>query len=153
MIVYRLSLDVYKDDVTGTGAKLYGGRWNSAGVPALYSTESISLAVLEILVRIDRKNIPLHHYLLQIEIPDTEIPISIPKSKLKAGWKDDLPLTQWIGSEFLNAGDAMILKVPSAIVEEEHNFILNPRHPHFKKVKIVSAKKFVFDTRLFLKNE
>ena len=153
MIVYRLSLDIYKDDLGGTGAKLFGGRWNNIGVPALYTTGNISLAVLELLVRTDRKNIPLNHYLLQILIPDTESPIVLPKNKLKAGWKDDIHLTQWIGSEFMTAGESLILQVPSAVVDEEHNFIINPTHPHFNKLKIVSAKKFQFDTRLFLKNE
>jgi len=153
MIVYRLSLDMYKDDLGGTGAKLFGGRWNNIGIPVLYSTENISLAVLELLVRIDKNNIPLNHYLLQIDIPDTEVPFVITKNKLKAGWKDDLHLTQWMGSELINAGEFLMLKVPSVVVDEEHNFIINPRHPNFKKVKLVSAKKFQFDNRLFLKNE
>ena len=153
MTVYRLSLDMYKDDLGGTGAKLFGGRWNNIGIPVLYSTENISLAVLELLVRIDKNNIPLNHYLLQIDIPDTEVPFVITKNKLKAGWKDDIHSTQWMGSELISAGEFLMLKVPSVVVDEEHNFIINPRHPNFKKVKLVSAKKFQFDNRLFLKNE
>ena len=153
MIAYRLSLDMYKDDLGGTGAKLFGGRWNNVGVSALYTTENISLAVLELLVRTDKKNIPLNHYLLQIDIPDTASKVLIPKNKLKASWKDDIHLTQWMGSEFMHAGESLVLQVPSAVVDEEHNFVINPMHPHFNKIKIVSAKKFQFDTRLFLKNE
>ena len=153
MIVYRISLDVYKDDLSGSGAKLFGGRWNNVGIPALYTTENISLAVLELLVRIDKNNIPLHHYLLQVDIPGGDVPVVIPKNKLKDGWKDDIHLTQWLGSEFMQGGESLILKVPSAVVDEEHNFIINPTHPNFKKLKLVSAKKFAFDNRLFLKNE
>ncbi len=153
MIVYRISLDAYKDDLNGTGAKLFGGRWNNVGTPALYTTENISLAILELLVRIDKNNIPLNHYLLEIDIPDSDIPVVIPKNKLKEGWKDDIHLTQWMGSEFMNSGESLMLKVPSAVVDEEHNFIINPMHTHFKKLKLVSAKKFEFDTRLFLRNE
>ena len=153
MIVYRLALDMYKDDLGGSGAKLFGGRWNNTGVPALYTTENISLAVLEILVRTDKQNIPLHHYLLKITIPDSENPVVIPTNKLTPGWKDDLQLTQWFGTEFIKAGGALLLKVPSAIVDEEHNFIINPAHPHFKNIKLSYAKKFEFDNRLFLKNE
>ena len=153
MTVYRISLDLYKDDLSGAGAKLFGGRWNNVGIPALYTTENISLAVLELLVRVDKNDIPLNHYLLQIDIPDSEAPVVIPKSKLKDGWKDDIHLTQWMGSEFMKTGGSLALKVPSAVVDEEHNFIINPTHPHFKKIKLISAKKFAFDNRLFLKNE
>ena len=153
MIVYRITLDAFRNDLSGAGAKLFGGRWNNIGTPALYTTENISLAVLELLVRIDKNNIPLNHYLLKIDIPDSDIPVVIPKNKLKDGWKDDIHLTQWMGSEFVNAGGSLILKVPSVVVDDEHNFVINPNHPNFKKLKLVSAKKIVFDNRLFLKNE
>jgi RES domain-containing protein len=153
MIVYRLAIDMYKEDLSGTGAKLVGGRWNNTGHAVLYTTENISLAVLEILVRADAENIPLNYHLLKITIPDDHKAITITKSKLKAGWKDDLGLTQWLGTEFIKAGESLLLKVPSAIVDEEHNFILNPKHPQFKTVKITSTKKFHFDKRLFLKDE
>ncbi len=153
MTVYRIALDMYKDDLSGTGAKLFGGRWNDQGIVALYTTENISLAVLEILVRADKENIPLHHYLLKINIPDNDSISVITKNKLKAGWKDDLNLTQWLGTEFIKAGESLLLKVPSAIVDEEHNFIINPKHPQFKNITISTSKKFQFDKRLFLKNE
>ena len=153
MIVYRLAIDMYKDDLSGTGAKLQGGRWNSAGHAVVYTTENISLAVLEILVRADAENIPLNYHLLKINIPDDHKAAVITKNKLKSGWKDDLGLTQWLGTEFIKAGESLLLKVPSAIVDEEHNFILNPKHPQFKQVKITATKKFHFDKRLFLKDE
>lgn len=153
MIVYRLAIDMYKDDLSGTGAKLQGGRWNSTGHAVLYTTENISLAVLEILVRADVENIPLTYHLLKINVPEDNMPVVITKSKLKDGWKSDLGLTQWLGTAFIKAGEALLLKVPSAIVDEEHNFILNPKHPRFKNVKIVAIKKFDFDKRLFLKDE
>lgn len=153
MIVYRLAIEAYKEDLSGTGAKLVGGRWNSTGTAVVYTTENISLAVLEILVRADTEDIPLNYYLLNIYIPDTENAVLIAKNKLKVGWKDDLNLTQWMGNEFIKNDESLLLKVPSAIIDEEHNFIINPKHPHFKNVKIASLKKFRFDKRLFLKNE
>jgi len=153
MTVYRLAIDMYKDDLSGAGAKLKGGRWNSAGHAVLYTTENISLAVLEMLVRADAEEIPLNYHLLKINIPDEHKPVIIAKNKLKQGWKDDLGLTQWLGTEFIKAGESLVLKVPSAIVDEEHNFILNPTHPEFKNVKITATKKFHFDKRLFLKDE
>lgn len=153
MIVYRLAIDTYKEDLSGSGAKVLGGRWNSTGNAVLYTTENISLAVLEILVRVDVENVPLNYHLLKINIPDDHKPVIISTSKLKAGWKDDLGLTQWLGTAFIKDGESLVLKVPSAIVEEEHNFILNPSHPHFKHVKVTATKKFRFDKRLFLKDE
>ena len=153
MIVYRLAIDSYKNDLSGNGAKLFGGRWNTAGLPVVYTTENISLAVVEILVRADTYTIPLNYYLIKIDIPDNITPLTVTSSKLKKEWKDDLGYTQWMGDEFIKANEALLLKVPSAVVDEENNFILNPQHSDFKKVKIVALKKFMFDKRLFLKDE
>ena len=153
MIIYRLCNEEYKDDISGTGAKLAGGRWNSIGVPVLYTSEHISLAVLEILVNTNTNLIPLSYYLFKIDIPDAVPLLAITKEKLKKDWKDDIGYTQWMGTEFCKAGKALFLKVPSAVIDEECNFIFNPLHKDFKKLKVVSAKKFHFDKRLYLKNE
>ncbi|MDB5280185.1 MAG: hypothetical protein JWR61_5140 [Ferruginibacter sp.] len=153
MIVYRLATETYKNDLSGNGAKLFGGRWNSVGLPVIYTTENISLAVLEILVRADPYTIPLTYHLINIEIPDSIQPLIIASAKLKAIWKDDIGYTQWMGGEFIKSNKALLLKVPSAVVDQENNFILNPRHTDFKKVEIVAVKKFMFDKRLFLKDE
>jgi RES domain-containing protein len=149
MIVYRLAAALYKNDLSGKGAKLFGGRWNSAGLAVLYATENISLAVLEILVRTDMQTIPLTYHLIKIDIPDDVQPLSVTAAKLKTTWKDDIGYSQWMGDEFIKLNRQLLLKVPSAIVEEENNYILNPEHPDFKKVKIAAVKKFQFDKRLF----
>lgn len=153
MIVYRLCIEQYKDDLSGTGAKLFGGRWNSVGIPALYTTENISLAVLEILVRTDINHIPGHYFLLKLDVPDHGNTTIINKSKLKKEWRSDIGYTQWIGNEFIKSNKSLVLQLPSAIVDEEHNFVINTNHSDFKKVKISSSKKFSFDKRLFLKYE
>ena len=153
MIIYRLATEIYKKDLSGNGAKLYGGRWNSPGRAVLYTTENISLAVLEILVRADMQTIPLTYHLINIEIPDSMEALSISTSKLKTSWKDDLGYTQWMGDEFIKFNKLLLLKVPSAVVDEENNYIINPAHADFKKVKISAVKKFMFDKRLFLKDE
>lgn len=72
---------------------------------------------------------------------------------MKKEWKTDIGYTQWIGNEFLKSNRSMVLKIPSAIIDEEHNFIINTGHVEFKKIKITSSKKFSFDKRLYLKNE
>lgn len=153
MIVYRLSTEKYKDDLSGTGAKIFGGRWNSPGLPIIYTAENISLAVLEILARTDKYSIPISYCLIKIFVPDTATSILIQEKKLKTGWEFDPGYTQWMGDEFLKSNDALIMKVPSVIIPEETNFLLNPGHPDFKKVKITEADAFRFDKRLFITNE
>ena len=153
MIIYRLAIEPYKDDLSGEGAKLYGGRWNPPGKAALYATENISLAVLEILVNTDLHHIPPSYHLVKIEIPANIIPAIIRKNKLKTGWKNDIDYTRGMGYDFLQSSHSLLLKIPSAIIDEEHNFIINTQHADFKKIKITSSKKFSFDKRLYLKNE
>jgi RES domain-containing protein len=153
MIIYRLCNELYKDDLSGTGAKLTGGRWNTIGIPVLYTTQNISLAVLEILVNTNTNLIPLSYYLFKIDIPDALHPLIISKEKLKKDWKDDIDYTKWMGTEFCKAGKGLFLQVPSAVVDEECNFIFNTQHKDFKKLKVAYSKKFHFDKRLYLKNE
>lgn len=153
MIVYRLSLKEYCEDLSGAGAKIYGGRWNYPGTAVIYTTENISLAVLEILVRADKSTIPPDYMLLRIDIPDSLTATNIAKSKLKKDWKDDVDNTQFIGTEFAKNNQGVILKVPSAVVDEEHNYIINPSHPDMKKIKIKQVTAFKFDKRFFLVNE
>jgi RES domain-containing protein len=149
MIVYRICNTYYKDDISGEGAKIYGSRWNSKGVPILYTAEYISLAVLEMLVHIQFDEVPLNFHLLKIFLPDAAPVIHLKADKLKPNWVQDEEYTAFIGNEFVTDKSALCLKVPSAIVGEEHNYIINPLHPDFKKVYIASAKKFDFDKRLF----
>lgn len=149
MIIYSLAIEQYKDDLSGSGAKLYGGRWNSGGIAALYTTENISLAVLEILVRTDISLVPPSYFLIKIEIPEIAGATIIRKNKLKKNWKEDIEYTRWMGNEFLRSSNSLLLKIPSAIIDEEHNFIINPSHSDFKKIKL-SSHKFHFDKRLFL---
>lgn len=149
MIIYRLAIEQYSDDLSGTGSRLFGGRWNLVGVPVVYATENISLSALEILVRTGRNFIPPDYMLLKIDLPDNLTVSSITKNKLKKDWKEDLGYTRFIGSEFVKTNSALALKVPSAIIDDEFNFVLNPHHPEFKKVKIRSISPFRFDKRFF----
>lgn len=150
MIIYRLAVEQFADDLSGTGAKLMGGRWNMPGMPVLYTTENISLAALEILVNAGRHYIPPTYRLLKLLVPDAVEYSSISKDKLKKQWKDDFEYTQWMGSEFLKQNKNLLMKVPSAVVDEEHNFLFNPGHSDFKKLKIIAASHFHFDKRLHL---
>ncbi len=147
MIAYRLATTQYADDISGEGASIYGGRWNPVGNKALYVSQNISLSILEILARTQVKISPLNYQLITLEFPDslmTEIKIS----QLKEGWKKHIEYTQWIGEEFLKDNKSLAMQVPSAIVEREYNFILNPLHKDFNKVKILKIEALNLDERL-----
>lgn len=149
MIVYRISNAVYNDDISGTGAKLNGARWNSKGVPALYTSQFISLAILEMLVNTNFKDYAIALNLMYINFPDSHPIAAIDPENLKTNWKDDFEYTRYIGDEFFKQKRSLVLKIPSAIIQEEHNYLVNPLHYDFKKVKLVKTKSFWPDERLF----
>lgn len=148
MIVYRITNEPYKNDISGNGAALYGSRWNSKGYPLLYTSQFISLSILESLVHLKRIEIPPTQYLLHIEFPDENEIAEISYKKIKKNWHEELEYTQWLGDQFLKNNRNLTLKVPSAIVPQENNFLLNPLHPGFKKVKIITAELLELDKRL-----
>jgi RES domain-containing protein len=149
MIVYRLSKAKYAEDLGGKGAEIAGGRWNSKGKRVLYTSQSIALCTTEIAVHTPLGNIPTDYKLITIEIPDTLIKEH--SGKLPKDWKlfPHSKSTQKIGDQFLTEGKYLALKVPSAVVQGEHNYLLNPAHEFFQKVKIIRVEEFSFDKRLF----
>jgi len=151
MRVYRLSKEKYKDDLSGAGAEKFGGRWNSKGTRMVYTADSRALAKLEVAVNLALHRIPKNYFLAIIELPDTEVvdyDIKLLKGKQ---WKNNPPIkfTQSEGDYFVASGKYLALKVPSAVVEGDYNYIINPAHPKITKLKIVSTEKFSFDMRLF----
>ncbi|HXR83224.1 MAG TPA: RES family NAD+ phosphorylase [Hanamia sp.] len=149
MIVYRLTTGEFANDLSGMGSKIYGGRWNPVGIAALYTSEFISLAILEILVRATKKTSPYSYTLTSFDIPENSIYI-VQLKKLKPEWKFDLKYTQGIGEDFLSENQTLCVKVPSAIVPQENNFLLNPLHPDFKRVKITGSELLELDKRLLV---
>lgn len=147
--VYRLTTAQYANHLTGEGAKIYGGRWNPVGVAALYTSEFISLAILEILIRAKRAVSPEKYTLLSIQLPPEAI-TSVSYQSLKTNWEDHIEYTQWIGESYLKENKFLVLKVPSVIVPQEHNFLINPLHPGFKKVKIIGSELLNLDKRLLI---
>ena len=147
MIVYRISNELYKEDISGNGAAINGSRWNSKSIKMLYAGEYISLCMLESLVHLRKIDIPANQYLLSIQVPDTKFQ-EIKFSKLKEKWQQHINYTQWIGDQFISNNQHLYLKVPSAIVPQEHNFLINPLHKDFKKVKITNSQLLELDKRL-----
>lgn len=149
MIVYRLTNSLYKDDISGNGAKIKGARWNLPGSSMLYTAENMSLCVLELLVHIGLQDIQNFYHLITIAVPDDAPASEISIGKLKKGWLEDEDYTAFMGTEFLKNNTSLVLKVPSAIIDEEHNLLINPYHTDFKKIKIQKSKEFIFDERLY----
>lgn len=119
------------------------------GSSMLYTAESISLSVLELLVHIGLQDIQNFYHLLAIAIPDNIVVTEINLNKLKKNWLEDEDYTAFMGTEFLKTNESLVLKVPSAIINEEYNLLVNPYHPDFKKIKIKRSNPFIFDQRLY----
>jgi RES domain-containing protein len=151
MIVYSLSKQAYINDLTGRGAELHGGRWNSKGTAVVYTSSSRALAVLEIAVHTPFGFMPADYFMVTISLPD-DLEISEPK-QLPPGWQSNplIKATQIIGDDFKKANKYLALKVPSVTVAGDFNYLLNPQHPDFKSVEIITAERFEFDSRLFKK--
>jgi RES domain-containing protein len=153
MTVYRITNSIYSNDISGTGAKLLGSRWNSKGIPMLYTTGHISLAVLEMLVHTHFRDFAVELDLLTIQVPSSTVTTEISIKKLKKGWINDLAYTRFIGDEFVKDKQSLLLSVPSAVIPEEYNYLVNPWHQDFKKIKIIQTRAFKTDERLFSINE
>lgn len=144
MIVFRFATEQYSHDISGEGAGMFGGRWNSIGLPVVYTSLAISLSLLEILIYSASYDQLRNNILVRIEVPDTTTPI-ISETALPKRWQSEKEHCRRIGNEFLTKKKTLLLKVPSAIIPEEYNILINPLHPDFKQVKITSADKFEFD--------
>lgn len=150
MKLYRIAKAGHIRDVTGTGARMHGGRWNEKGYSVIYSSESLSLAALEYLVHLPLVLTPPDLSYLCFDIPDDVKITKVGKTRLPAGW-DAKPFQQGtvkIGTDWIRAGRTLLLRAPSIIVPNEFNFLINPAHPDFAGIKVGRSKPFVFDERI-----
>jgi RES domain-containing protein len=142
-----------RDASTGEGARLGGGRWNHIGTPVIYVSESLSLAALETFVHFTRRDIKLSRslYSVYFEIPDSLKIEKLSIEKLPHEWRTSPPIdsTKAIGTKWVRELSSAVLKVPSAIIPEEYNFVLNPKHKDFDKIKIGEPQIFMFDERMW----
>ena len=133
---------------TGEGAWRTGGRWNSPGVPMVYASEHKSLAVLEILVHLDPQDVS-HHQTFRLAF-DKALVERLPGERLPPGWREEMPAraARGVGDTWVRENRSAVLAVPSVLIPEEFNFLFNPNHPDFRKLKIEKPTDFVFDPRL-----
>lgn len=148
MKVYRITSKKHAKDVSGTGAAIFGGRWNKKGTPVLYTGENKEIALLETIVHTPPMLVP-DLDILTFEIPDDSITTLIIKD-LPRNWKDYPAPTilAYLGEEWIQKEETIALKVPSCIIQSSHNYILNCQHSEFRKVKLISHEDFHFDSRL-----
>lgn len=151
MRVWRLCHAAHRDMAfTGEGAREYGGRWNPRGIAVVYTSATLSLAALETLVHVGVATLPDEFVAVPADLPD-DLQITERSAKgLPTGWREpvDHESLQEIGAAWIKAGKTAVLSVPSAIVPEERNYLLNPLHKEFAKIRRGRIRPFSLDTRL-----
>lgn len=149
MRVWRLARRVHSA-VDGEGARRVGGRWNSPGIPVVYTSSTLSLAVLELLVHTDPDLVPNDLHGFEIEVPDSLTPRLLDVGTLPSNWRPipNHPACRAIGDDWLHGRSHALLGVPSAVVPEELNYLINPAHPAAGAIRVVRSRAFSFDQRL-----
>lgn len=152
MKVFRIEREKYlKSTLSGIGASMTTGyRWNSLNTKLVYTAESRALATLEVAVHLDlNEDLPNDRFYVEIEIPDSLPILEVKIADLPDDWNAKPPTTttQVIGDDFVLQNEAAILKVPSSIVPQEFNYLINPNHKDAKKIKLISTTPMIFDTR------
>jgi RES domain-containing protein len=153
MLVYRIDRKKYlKDTLKGIGASMSSSfRWNSEHTRMVYTSESRALALLEITAHLNGvMEIPTDRYLVEIEIPDTLKIQILSIADLPKNWNAHPPsvFTQNSGDSFVQKLKAPVLKVPSSIVPQEFNLLINSYHPDAHKIEIISKERLAFDPRI-----
>lgn len=151
MTVYRIVKSQKRvHDLSGTGAFLEGGRWNSPGVYALYTSENRSLASLEVLVHADESELPPDLFIISIQILDTSFIYEVKDSELPVDWREPENIAvKTLGDRIFAENKFLGIKVRSAVMPEEYNYILNPLFTGFRDlVKIASVSNFTVDQRI-----
>lgn len=149
MLVYRVGKAKYALDLSGEGARLYGGRWNHKLIPCVYTSGSRALAVLEYTVNANIDEIPRAMSLVTLEIPDSHI-LELRIADLPGNWQaSPAPAeTRDYGTALLKAAEWPVIRIPSAVIPAEFNYLLNPLHPERKSFRVVEVADFVYDVRI-----
>lgn len=137
------------DAFSGEGARIFGGRWNSPGIPVVYTAENASLAILEILTHLATAPLLPHYVMVQIKF-DEDLVVIIEEDELPHEWRahpESMELKA-IGDRWAGEVNSVVLSVPNAIVPVERNYLLNPRHSDFSEIEIGDPLPFSIDPRL-----
>ena len=151
MEVFRLTKKKYATILSGIGAALKGARWNSPGVELIYTAANRSLAMAEVAVHFTLATLPSDYMMMTVHIPDNIKLKKVTNSELPPNWNDFPPpaSAQAIGDKFVADNKYCVLQISSSITQGDFNFLINPNHPEFTRIKIVGVEKFPFDKRIF----
>ena len=151
MRAFRIAKAAHLDQVlSGIGAALYPGRWNSRGVAVVYTATGASLAMLEMLAHLPRTTVPSSYLLVEFELPDDSVRPLDPVPRRF----DALPVrgaTRAAGDRWIASAGSLGLLVPSAVVPSEHNLLINPAHPRIGEIARIGSAPLRWDERLFRK--
>jgi RES domain-containing protein len=139
-----------KTAFSGEGARLYGGRWNNPGTRLIYLAGSVALAQLEVLVHLESDEILHEKYVvIPVKIRPRDISI-LPPEQLPRNWRAmRAPVsTRKLGDDWTRSNDSLVLRVPSVVVPQEWNYLINPAHPNFSKLETGKPQALTFDSRL-----
>ena len=150
MLTYRIDRSKRSQSVlSGKGAELYGGRWNLPGIAVVYTATSRSLAMLEMLIHLEMKQLPTDRIMIQLELPDAYLN-ELRVEQLGKGWTSfpyHIDSQGVFGSWLKEDPNLLLLSVPSAIVPEERNILINPLSTHINKIKVIDVKPIKLDDR------
>ena len=146
-MVYRISMAHRAGSLSASG---FPGRWNSKGKYVIYTAGSRALACLENVVHRSGEGLAANFKVMTIHIPDGIKINEVSVADLPEDWHkvQHYTFTQRLGDQWIEKSETAVLKIPSAIIPHETNYLLNPHHPDFKKIKIKSVGDFIFDPRI-----
>ncbi len=149
MEIYRITLTRYAQTLKASGAD---GRWSREGIHVIYSAYSRSLACLENIIHRGSEGLKRDFCTMVIHVPDNVSIKSIKTKDLRNNWYQSTPYAreycQMIGNDWVKSNDSCVLRVPSVIIKEEHNYVINTLHPDFSEIELVGIEPFFFDPRL-----
>ncbi|MGA8152868.1 MAG: RES family NAD+ phosphorylase [Terriglobales bacterium] len=145
MFLWRIS---NHDSLDGRGGLLASARWHTQGRPIVYLAATPAGALVEVLVNLELDPVPPTYTLLKVEAPD-DIALARLDTSLPENWRQDLLWSRSRGDEWLAAGHQALLEVPSAILPDTYNLLLNSLHPDAQHIHILSQQAYAYDRRLF----
>ena len=148
--VWRLTKEKeVKTAFAGEGARLYGGRWNNKGISAVYASGSLSLAALELFVHLGLPEVKIPFASIRATIPDDVTVEAV--TDLPGDWREEPApdSTKEMGTNWFRERRSAVLRIPSAVIPNEFNYVLNPEHPDFGKIVIAAHERFHFDPRMY----
>src|SRR5437773_11718210 len=152
MVVWRVTRRAHAEQpLTGEGARRFGGRWNHVGTSLVYTSGTLSLAVLEYLVNLPIRDLPDDLVSIQVQVPDDLARTELAIDDLPENWRT-FPASEElknIGSDWVREGTTPILSVPSVVIPNELNYLVNPAHKEARRVEVVSVDHFALDVRLY----